>query len=89
VIEGDLIDFVKDLKSQPGGDIGIHGSISVTQTLLAAGLVDELQAVVVPTIAPTDGQKKLLDNLPPINLETVSSTASPSGYILTTYRLLD
>ncbi|TDU89849.1 dihydrofolate reductase [Kribbella voronezhensis] len=88
VIEGDLVEFVKDLKSQPGGDIGIHGSISVTQTLLAAGLVDELQLVVVPTIAPPAGQKKLLDNLPPIKLETVNSAVSSSGYVLSTYRVV-
>jgi dihydrofolate reductase len=87
VIEGDLVEFVKDLKSQPGGDIGIHGSISITQTLLAAGLVDELQLVVVPTIAPPAGQKKLLDNLPPIQLETVNSTTSSSGYVMSTYRV--
>ncbi|WP_198676245.1 dihydrofolate reductase family protein [Kribbella monticola] len=87
VIEGDLVEFVKDLKSQPGGDIGIHGSISITHTLLAAGLVDELQLVVVPTIAPAAGQKKLLDNLPPIQLETVNSTTSSSGYVMSTYRV--
>ena len=45
VIDGDLVDVVRQLKSQPGGDIGIHGSISVTQALLAAGVVDELRFV--------------------------------------------
>ncbi|TDO67332.1 dihydrofolate reductase [Kribbella sp. VKM Ac-2571] len=88
VIDGDLAEFVKHLKTQPGGDIGIHGSISVTQTLLAAGLVDELQLVIVPTIAPAAGQKKLLDNLPPIQLETISSSTTPSGYLLVSYRVL-
>ena len=88
VIEGDLADFVKQLKAQPGGDIGIHGSISVTQTLLAAGLVDELQLVIAPTIAPAAGKRKLFDNLPPVQLEAISGTTSPSGYILATYRVL-
>jgi dihydrofolate reductase len=88
MIDGDLIDFVKHLKTQPGGDIGIHGSISVTQALLTAGLVDKLQLVIAPTIAPPSGHRKLLDNLPPIQLETTNSTASPSGYLLVTYRVL-
>jgi dihydrofolate reductase len=87
-IEGDLVDFVKQLKVQPGGDIGIHGSISVTQTLLAAGLVDELQFVIAPTVAPAAGKRRLLDNLPPIQLEAISGTTSPSGYLLVTYRVL-
>ncbi|MFD0634615.1 dihydrofolate reductase family protein [Catenulispora yoronensis] len=36
-IDGDLAEFVQDLKNSTGGDIGIHGSISVAQSLLAAG----------------------------------------------------
>jgi dihydrofolate reductase len=48
-VDGGLVEFVRDLKNQPGGDIGVHGSISVAQTLLAAGVVDELRSVVSPT----------------------------------------
>ncbi|GAA3865032.1 hypothetical protein GCM10022381_06040 [Leifsonia kafniensis] len=50
-IDGDLVDFVRDLKNWPGGDIGVHASISVAQTLLAAHVVDELKLVVAPAIA--------------------------------------
>jgi dihydrofolate reductase len=45
VIDGGLVDFVWHLKGRPGGDIGVHGSISVTRTLLAADVVDELRLV--------------------------------------------
>src|SRR5829696_3801768 len=44
-------DHVARLRRQPGGDIGVHGSITLAQSLLAAGLVDELRLVVVPTVA--------------------------------------
>jgi dihydrofolate reductase len=85
VIEGELVDFVRRLKGQTGGDIGVHGSISVTQALLAAGLVDELWL----TIAPTNvGQgKRLVDGLPRLQLETIRSETSPSGYLLVDYRV--
>ena len=43
--------IVRDLKHQPGGDIGVHGSISVAQALLAADIVDELTLAIAPTIA--------------------------------------
>ena len=43
-LDGGLVDFVRDLKQQHGGDVGVHASISVAQALLAAGVVDELQA---------------------------------------------
>jgi len=86
VIEGDLFDFVRNLKSQPGGDIGIHGSISLTRALLTAGLVDELRLVVIPTIAGTGQQ--LLAGLPPIHLELLRSTTTPSGHLLADYRVV-
>ena len=50
VVEGGLGDFVAGLKQQPGGDIGIHGSISVAQSLLEASLVDELRLVIAPAV---------------------------------------
>ena len=86
VIEGGLVDFVRHLKGQPGGDIGVHGSISVTRTLLAADVVDELRLVIAPTIAGS-GQR-LFDGLPSIRLETIRSTASPTGHLLVDYRVL-
>ena len=43
--------YVARLKQEPGGDIGIHGSIRLAQSLLREGLVDELRLVVAPTLA--------------------------------------
>jgi dihydrofolate reductase len=86
VIEGGLVDFVRHLKGQPGGDIGVHASISVTRALLAADLVDELSLVVAPTIVGS-GQR-LLDGLPPIRLETIRGAASPTGHLLVDYRVV-
>jgi dihydrofolate reductase len=83
---GGLVDFVRDLKNQPGGDIGVHASILVAQALLKAGVVDELKLVVAPTIAG-DG-RKLFDGLPTIRLAQVGSSVSPTGYLLLDYRLV-
>lgn len=46
VIEGDLVRFVRELADRPGGDIGVHATISVARALLAAGLVGELKLLV-------------------------------------------
>jgi dihydrofolate reductase len=86
VIDGGLVDFVRHLKAEQGNHIGVHGSISVTRTLLAADLVDELRLVVAPTIVGS-GQR-LLDGLPPIRLATIRSEASPSGNLLVGYRVV-
>ena len=84
VIEGDLIEFVRDLKDRPGGDIGVHASISVTQALLAAGVVDELKLAVAPVLVGTG--RRLFDGLPPVRLKAIRSATTPSGYLLVDYR---
>jgi dihydrofolate reductase len=85
-IEGGLVDFVRDLRQQSGGEIGVHASISVAQALLAAALVDELRLVIAPAIAGAG--RRLLDGLPSIQLETIRSETSPSGYLLVDYRVV-
>jgi dihydrofolate reductase len=84
VIEGDLAAFVRDLRQQPGGDIGVHASISVTQALLAAGLVDELRLVISPNIAGRG--RRLLEGLPAIAMETLRTARTPTGHLLVDVR---
>jgi dihydrofolate reductase len=50
-VRQDAVSFVADLKRNSGDDIGIHGSLKLAQTLLAAQLVDELRLVVAPALA--------------------------------------
>jgi dihydrofolate reductase len=86
VVDGELIESVRDLKDRSGGDIGVHASISVARALLAAGLVDELSLVIAPTIAGNG--RSLLEGLPSIRLETMRNQASPSGHLLVNYRVI-
>ena len=69
VLDGGLVDFVRDLKQQRGSDVGVHASISVAQALLTAGVVDELRLVIAPRIAGRG--RRLLDGLPSIQLEAI------------------
>ena len=86
VVDGDLVEFVRDLKDRPGDRIGVHGSISVAQALLAADVVDELRLVIAPRIA---GQgRRLLDGLPPIRLEPTPSATTPTGHLLLDYNVI-
>jgi dihydrofolate reductase len=86
VLDGDLVEFVHDLKQQDGGDVGVHASISVAQALLAAGVVDELRLVIAPRIVGRG--RRLLDGLPAITLESIRSETSPTGYLLVDYRVI-
>jgi dihydrofolate reductase len=85
VVEGELVEFVRDLKNRPGADIGVHASLSVAQALLAGGVVDELRLVIAPTIAGSG--RRLFGGLPSIRLEPIRTTTSPTGYLLVDYRV--
>jgi dihydrofolate reductase len=85
-IDGGLVDFVRDLKQQPGGDIGVHASLSVVQALLAAEVVDELKLSIGPMIVGRG--RRLLDGSPSIRLEMIRSEVSPTGYLLLDYRVV-
>jgi len=78
-------DHVRELKQQPGGDIGIHGSIELARSLLREGLVDELRLVVAATVAGR-GQRLFdgADELRRLTLVDVDST--PAGSLLLGYR---
>ena len=86
MVDGDLVEFVRDLKNQPGADIGVHASISIAQALLAAGVVDELRLVIAPAIAGSG--RRFLDGVPATRLESIRSTTSPTGYLLVDYRVI-
>ncbi|HEY2354064.1 MAG TPA: dihydrofolate reductase family protein [Gaiellaceae bacterium] len=77
-VDGDLVEFVTGLKQQSGGDIGVHASITLTQALLAADLVDELRLVVAPVVQ-LDG-RRLFENVKATRLSLKRSAVSPSGY---------
>ena len=87
VLDGRLVEFVRDLKQQRGGDVGVHASISVAQALLAANVVDELRLVIAPR-GPAGRGRRLLDGLPSIQLESIRSEISPAGYLLVDYRVI-
>jgi dihydrofolate reductase len=83
-IDGSAVDHVAELKDQDGGDIGIHGSISLAQSLLRAGLVDELRLVIAPTIA--GGGRHLFDsNVGLQRFELIEVDQTISGVVLLGY----
>lgn len=79
-----VVEFVRGLKARAGGDIGVHGSITLAQSLLGAGLVDELQLVVGPTVG-FSGRRLFGADDEVSRLELVRARATPSGAHLLTY----
>lgn len=87
VHSGSVADLVRRLKERPGGDIGVHGSIRLAQSLLAESLVDELRLVIAPAVLGSG--RRLLgegdEQLRQWNLLRLEGT--PSGAVLADYEL--
>jgi len=84
-LEGDLIEAVTALKSEPSDrHIGMSGSISVVRQLLAAGLLDELRLLLHP-IAVRKGMRLSDEGDPPISLKLLSSEAFSTGVLSLVY----
>jgi dihydrofolate reductase len=50
VLDGDVVESVRKLRGELEGDIVVHGSAQLTQTLLEHDLVDELRLMVFPVV---------------------------------------
>jgi dihydrofolate reductase len=82
-LQGDLIDSVRALKNEPGGDIGMSGSVSIVRQLLDAGLLDELHLLVHP-IAVRTGER-LFDDGTTLPLDLLSSKTFKTGVVYLVY----
>lgn len=83
LIEGDLVAFVRELKSSEGGTIAVQGSLSVVRQLVEAGLIDELTLIIHPVIAGSGAG--LFDGLGTTRLKLLSAEATEKGNILAAY----
>jgi dihydrofolate reductase len=77
-------EYVQALKRTPGGDIGIHGSIRLAQSLLRERLVDELRLVVAPVLVGHG--RRLFDGDPLGRLELARVERSANGTLFLRYR---
>jgi len=88
VISGDLAEAVASLKSQPGGTIGVHGSPSLTESLLHAGLLDELRLEIYPVVAGV-GARLLNPGRSSKRMHLSDCTATSNGVLIVSYEPLD
>ena len=82
-LKGDLAEAVTALKNEPGGDIGMSGSVSVVRQLLAAGLLDELHLLVHPIVVGKG--MRLFDEGESIPLRLLSSQTFETGVLYLVY----
>lgn len=84
LLSGDLVEAVRALKTQPGGEIQVHGSHSLVQALLAEDLVDEFRLLIFPVVLGT-GKRLFGGGTVPRALALTASSTSKSGVMINTY----
>jgi dihydrofolate reductase len=85
LIKGDVAEAVATLKDQDGGELQVHGSAGLIQTLLKHGLVDELRLVIFPVVLG-QGKKLFGDGAVPAGLTLAYSSATSAGVVILTYQ---
>ncbi len=78
ILGGDVVAQVAELKTQPGGELQLHGSARLAQSLLAAGLIDEIRLVITPTVLG-QGRRLFRDEGPALGMHVTEHTVTPGG----------
>jgi dihydrofolate reductase len=85
VLDGDVVEAVKALKDKPGGELQVHGSARLVQTLNRHNLVDEYRLLVFPVVLGT-GKRLFGDGTVPTAFKTVENRTTSTGVVALTLR---
>lgn len=85
VLSGDLEKEVATLKARFDGDIVIHGSAQLFQSLLSRSLVDELRLMLFPIVLGT-GKRLFGETADRQRMRLIESTTVGDGITILTYR---
>jgi dihydrofolate reductase len=85
LLEGDVAAAVSELKQRGDGEIMVPGSATLTRSLLADGLVDELRLMVHPVVLGSGG-RLFEPGTERVALELVESETFSTGVLNLTYR---
>jgi dihydrofolate reductase len=88
VLDGDIVEAVSKLKADSKGEIVVHGSVQLAQTLLEHDLVDELRLMLFPVVL---GQGKRLfgETSEKKTLQLAESRTVGDGVLILIYRRKD
>ncbi len=83
LIDGDVASALREIRTQEGGDVLVNGSATLVRSLIADGVLDELNLLVHPVVAGRGA--RLFDGLAAARLKLTDATAFGSGVVSLTY----
>jgi RNA polymerase sigma-70 factor (ECF subfamily) len=86
VVDGDPVEYVRQLKETEGGDISVGGGIETVRSLFLAGVVDELTLTTHPVVTNV-GRRLFDESVPLTRLVLVDATRTSAGNAILTYAL--
>jgi dihydrofolate reductase len=84
LLTGDVAEAASLLKRGEGGEIQVHGSGELIQTLVKHDLVDEFHLLVFPVLIGS-GKRLFAAGTIPAGLKLVDTTTSSTGVLVSTY----
>jgi dihydrofolate reductase len=86
ILSGDVPTQVEALKQQPGRELQIHGSARLGQSLLDAGLIDELRLAIAPVVLG-HGRRLFREGGTPAGLRLRRNETTPGGLAIHEYEV--
>jgi dihydrofolate reductase len=84
LLQGDVGDAVRKLKAQDGGELQVHGSAGLIQTLLREDLVDELRLIVFPVVLG-EGKRLFGEGTVPGTWRLTANSTTSTGALMLSY----
>ena len=73
LVRGDAVQAVRAMKAEGSGILSTLGSVSLSRSLLRAGLVDRFRVVMFPVITGATGAERIYDGYPDVALDMVTT----------------
>jgi len=86
LVRTDAVEAVRELKATSPRLLSTLGSLSLSRSLLRAGLVDRFRVVMFPVITGATGSERIYDGYPDVALEMTESRTFDGRIQLVEYR---
>lgn len=86
LVRGDAVQAVRAMKAEGSGILSTLGSVSLSRSLLRAGIVDRFRVVMFPVITGATGAERIYDGYPDVALEMIDHRIFDGRTVLVEYR---